>query len=353
MQLQLYSRTHEAWQAMYQDCLMAKISIEFEQYIIRNDEIGRNFLNLFAEKARQGVRIHLLFDRVGSRKIFSSPIINNIRESGGRVVFYNPIGWINLLAPMTWFPRNHVKALLIDSSVAHIGSACLADYMKDWRDIHARVTGDPVGEIEKEFSYTWARANRGIDSISKGITADGDFRYLVARPLLFPNPIYRELLFEISRAQHNIYLATPYFMPPLRLRMALKNAVRRGVKVHVIVTEKTDVPLAVHVSRSYFPTFIRNGIRIFSYKETVFHEKYAIVDDQWAMLGSTNIDYLSLVRNRESNLLIRDEDTIEYLRQHFIRDRESCEELHADFWKKLPLPSRIIGYLGRFLKKMI
>src|SRR5688500_15145462 len=122
MQLQLFTRTYEAWQAMYQDCLDARNSIEFEQYIIRNDETGNRFLKLFAEKAEQGVRVHLLFDRVGSRQVFSLPVIENIRKYGGQVVFYNPIGWINILTPLTWFPRNHVKALLVDSSI-EIGRA--------------------------------------------------------------------------------------------------------------------------------------------------------------------------------------------------------------------------------------
>jgi len=332
MSLKLYCHTEQAWEAMYKDCLDARHSIEFEQYIIRNDRIGMRFLNLFLKKAEQGVFVRLLFDRVGSRTVFSSPVVHAIRKSGGEVTFYNPIGWVNLAVPRTWFPRNHVKSLLVDDSVAYVGGVCLADYMKDWRDMYARMTNMSLK-----------------DARLPGDKVD----YCISQPELLRNRIYKELLAQINGARESIFMTTPYFLPPEPLRVALYNAIRRNVEVNVMVTERSDIPLAVHVSRSFFPPLIRAGIRIFSYQDAVLHAKYTVVDRRWAMLGSTNIDYLSLLRNRESNLLIRDMAMVNRLRSHFVNDRKRCIELGEDFLKMVPLRAKVSGYLGRCLKRVI
>lgn len=351
--IQLYPWTHEAWQAMYDDCARAERSIEFEQYIIRNDEVGHKFLTLFADKARQGVKVRLLLDRVGSRTVFSSPFISHIMDNGGEVIFYNPIRWINLLTPWRWFPRNHVKTLLIDSHTAYVGGVCLADYMADWRDLHARITGAPIKIIEADFARTWGRMSERKIRRRDRHEDNGDTDYIVARPSFPSHPIYERLLAQIAQAEKTICLATPYFMPPKRLRRALKKAALRGVDIKVIVSEQTDVPLAVYVSRSYFPYLIKHGIRVFSYKKTVIHAKYAVIDGQWATMGSTNMDYLSLLRNREANLIINDPAVINGIQQHFHGSLAESEELEKDFWHHIPLPAKLAGYLGRPMKKMI
>jgi len=317
---------------MYRDCLDANRSISFEQYIIRDDHIGMRFLNMFLQKARQGVAVRLIFDRIGSRTVFTSPLIQAIRNSGGRVTFYNPIGWHNLFLPSTWFPRDHVKSLLIDGYVSYVGGVCLADYMKDWQDMYVRMTNMSLR-----------------DALSPG----DEFDIRFSMPHRARYPIYEELLTRINRATDNVFLATPYFLPPDTLRIALLHAVRRNVDVRIMITEKSDIPLAVHVSRSYFPSLIESGLRIFSYRREVFHAKYAVIDGNWAMLGSANIDYLSLLRNRETELFISDPETVDILKQNFLFDLRYCEELRPDFLRFVPASAKFTGYLGRSLKRVI
>ncbi|MCF8496255.1 MAG: hypothetical protein K9G62_06275 [Alphaproteobacteria bacterium] len=353
-QIAFYSRTSDAWTAMYDDCVKAQKSIEFEQYILRDDEIGQRFMMLFAKKAKEGLTIRVLLDRVGSRDMYGSKIVQDIKDHGGAIEFYNPINWLNLFVPTTWFPRNHTKTMLIDSRIAHIGSVCLASYMADWRDLHARISGVLVDEITQDFSHIWKRtADRTAVSRDTAASGDPDFDYLIARPHLTPSPIYRQLLAQIHSAKEHIYMATPYFLPPYGLRQALCSAAQRGVDVRVILTEQTDVPLAIHVSRSYFPRLLKKGLRIFSYKGTVFHAKYSIVDGKWATMGSVNLDYLSLLENREANIVITRHDAVQNLKKQFYGDLENCDEIDSDFWKKIPLHYKIIGYLGRSVKRMI
>lgn len=353
MAVKLFFNTGETWEAMYKDCQAAKSLIEFEQYIIRNDDIGNRFLTLFRDKAREGVKVRLLFDRVGSRQVYGQKVIQEIRENGGRVTFYNAIGWLNMIRPSTWFPRNHTKVLLIDSKVAFVGGVCLADYMKGWQDMHARLTGEAADEVEADFASIWKRAGQGKQPVNRDYDPGKKFDYCLSQPALSRNPMYEELLEQIRAAKKYIYIATPYFLAPSRLRRALRGAAGRGVDIRIMVTELTDVPFAVCVSRSYFPALIRKGMRFFFYKNTVLHAKYTVVDGRWAMLGSMNMDYLSLLYNREANLLIREKKTVEVLAAHFLVDQENCREIAADFLKSLPLPTRLVGYLGRCLKKFI
>jgi cardiolipin synthase A/B len=333
--IEFYSQTREAWEVMYEDCAKAAQSIEFEQYIIRNDGIGRQFMTLFAGKARDGVRVNLLLDRVGSRDLYGSDLVADVVKSGGAVNFYNSIGWLNLFAPSTWLPRNHSKVLIVDSEIAHIGSICIADYMAQWRELHARIGGGLASKIAGEAAD------------------DPDFDYIVAKPRLTPRPIYRELLARINGAKASICIATPYFLAPRRLRTALWKAARRGVNVRIIVTDITDVPFALYVSRTYFPNLLKEGIRLFSYNGTVYHAKYSVIDGQWATMGSVNLDYLSLLENREANIVTTHGGTIRQLENRFLDDLAHCAEIRPDFWSDIPLREKIIGYLGRLVKRMI
>lgn len=349
-----YYRTSEIWDAMYADCIAAQTSIEFEQYIIMDDRAGGRFLDLFAQKAAEGVKVRLLFDGVGSRGILFSPQLDKIRKAGGEVHFYNPLHSYRVLNPRRWLPRSHVKTMLIDGRIAHTGSACLWEIMEHWHELHCRFTGNAVNDVVRHFSSIWETEKK--DEKIKG-TEPADMNmptgYAVSAPALHTNPIYKQLLMQIRAAQSSVRLVTPYFLPPHRLRRALINAARRGVKVEILMSAKTDVPLADHVSHSYFPGLLRHGIQLFLYPSQVLHAKYAIIDDTWATVGSTNMDYLSLLKNREANLIIRDAAALAKLRDGsdvYMRDAARAD---MTFVQGIPWTQRLAGYLGRFMKEVL
>ncbi len=339
-EFQLYPRTQDAWHAMYEDCAAAQKSIEFEQYLILSDEIGLKFMDIFAQKAQAGVKVSLLLDRVGCRQVFNSPQVKTIRENGGRVSFYNSIGWLNLFRPNSWFPRNHVKSMLIDHKVSYIGGVCIAAEMAEWRDLHVRLTGEPMELMAKNFNGT-----------SKATSPH--FEYLVSKPFQVHNPIYEELLHQIRTAKDYVHIVTPYFLAPRRLRRELFKASARGVEVSVVVAGTTDVPIAKYVSHSYFTRMIKRGLHIWSYQPEILHGKYMVVDGRWAMVGSTNMDYLSLLRNRESNLIVKDHDLVAAIEGEFQDAKESSQKLPLNFWRSFPLHLRIAGYVGRYMKKIL
>lgn len=337
-------RTHtgEIWEQIYQDCLVAQASIDFEQYILRNDHNGQRFIELFIAKAEGGIQVRLLLDRVGCRTLYRSPLIKKLRAAGGKVYFYNPINWLNLPFPGTWFPRNHIKMVKVDSRIAWVGGACFADYMRDWRDLQFRISGN----MAQSIPFGWEQFSK-VGQMEE----QQDFHYVIATPN--SKPIYAELRQKILNAKHEILLATPYFIPPWRLESALQSAVARGVSVKIIMSVKTDVPMAVRVAQSYFPRLIRKGLQIYVFESEVFHAKYMVVDGKWATLGSTNIDYLSLFRNREANLVMTDQKLVGMVRQNFDRDLQECEKITKDFWYNMPWHKRCFGFCMRAIKTIL
>lgn len=354
MDITFYTTPRATWDAMLADCRAAKRSIEMEQYIVANDEIGNAFLDVFLEKLKEGVAVRLLLDRIGSRTVYDSPPIRDIVEAGGQVRFYNPPQWSRVFKPVHWFPRNHTKTLLIDSEIAYIGGVCLEASMADWRDSQIRFTGPAVAGLEARFSLERIKwRTRAREFVRRDHDVKQTLEYIVHRPHLGPNPIYRRMVRAIRNAKTSVCLITPYFLPPYGLRRAMRQAAKRGVKVHVMMSQATDAHIADCVSHSYFPWMYRNKIRISLYAKTMLHAKYVIVDDDWATIGSSNLDYLSLKHNREANAIIRDKPVIATLQKHFNDDLNNCIEAGHDYWHNLPLMHRILGYLGRSIKKIL
>lgn len=352
--IDFYSRTADAWDAMYDDCAAATRSIEFEQYILMDDDAGRRFLDLFADKAAAGVDVKLMLDAIGSRSLASSPATHKIRNAGGKVYFYNEINRSNMFKPTRWFPRTHNKTLLIDGSIGYIGSVCLRDTMRDWRDMHARFTGQLAQDVKRNFHRMWRMAARNVQIPAPRSKDNGGlFRYVTTQHWQRSNNLYQELLRRIKKAKHRIWIATPYFLPPWRLRRALRRAARRGIDIRILTSGASDVSLVDCVAQSFYPRFLRNNMRIFHYGPEMLHAKYVLIDDDWATLGSTNMDYLSLMINREANIIIHQSKTIARMAQQFSKDCAISDSIDHHYYDRLPWLRKIIGWLGRSIRRFL
>jgi len=352
--LDFYHSPHAAWQAMYDDCEQATSSIDFEQYIINDDKIGQRFLQLFARKARQGVAIRLMLDAVGSRTLAASPLLDKIRRHGGKILFFNQLRGRKLFCPSMWLPRNHAKTMIIDARIGYTGGVCIADHMGQWRDMHMRVMGALPRDMTHDFSAFWMSVTRRWQFYRRPpFKPRAALQYIAKHPMLKLNPVYREMLKAIRTATKRVYIVSPYFLPPFRLRRVLYAAARRGVDVQVLMSNVSDVHMVDKVARSYFPKMLRRGIKIFLYKPSVLHAKYTIIDDDWASVGSMNIDQLSITHNREANIMIRDAATIEQLVAQFRKDVADSAPATLGSWYRLPLFDRIIGRLGRAFRRVL
>lgn len=351
--MEFYTRTNEAWQVMFADCASAKHSIDLEQYIVWNDTLGQRFLALLTEKAAQGVNVRLVLDAVGSRTMRSSSSIKEFRRAGGRVVFYRPLWWMEMFLPWLWFPRNHCKILMIDGNIAHLGGICIAGFMEGWRDTEVRLEGALVQELHQDFLVLWSRLLKESKVLSAMSYKDKKLEVAVQQPTLGRYPIFRELLKQIEAAQHTISIVTPYFFPPRKLRKALYRAHERGVEVVLMLSHHTDVPLADKVSRALLGRWLLAGFKVLFYQASVLHAKYLIIDDDWATMGSTNFDHMSLVYNREANMIFHHKEHVALLKGHFTQDRSACVAATLEDWRKQSWWNKIIGFCGAQVHKFM
>ena len=343
------------WEAMYEDCSHAGKSIEMEQYIFNNDEVGQKFMHLFIEKAKQGIAVRLLCDEVGSRSFWNSKLVSELRHNGGSFEFYNSLKFIDLFKPKLFFPRTHVKALVVDAAIAYIGGVCLAKQMENWRDTQMRVTGAVVRQIKEALdrnSFYDGHTPRPPKYRSEQHVAQ-DLFYIQNDPGLFRHAIYQALLEAIRNAKETIHISESIFIPTRRLRRYLKQAVRRGVEVIILVPAVSDCWIADWVSLSYAWGLLNAGIRIFQYEPTVLHTKIAMIDESWATVGSCNMDPLSFFHNRESNLILQDARIVDAMRKDFLNDLEHSREVTFEFVRQIPLWKRAIARLGRVLRPLL
>ena len=350
-----YLSPSATWQAMYDDCSQARKTIEMEQYIFNNDEVGQKFMQLFIEKAKQGIAVRLLCDEVGSRSFWGSKQVSELRQNGGSFEFYNSLKFIDLFKPKLLFPRTHVKALVVDAAIAYIGGVCLAKRMESWRDTQLRITGPVVRQIKEALDR-----NSFYDGhpppppkYRSEQHAGHNFFYIQNDPGLFRHAIYQALLEAIRNAKETIYISESIFIPTRRLRRYLKQAIGRGVEVIILVPSVSDCWIADWVSLSYAWGLLNAGVRIFHYESTVLHTKTTLIDERWATVGSCNMDPLSFFHNRESNLIVQDKKVAEVMRKDFVNDLEHSREVTFETMRKIPLWKRAVARLARLLRPLL
>lgn len=347
-EFRFYFRTEQAWDAIFADCLAAFRSINVEQYILEADAAGERFLRLFAQKAREGIAVRLLLDAVGCRHLHTHPLIDDIRLAGGEVHFYHDLGLRSIPFPSSWLPRTHVKTVIIDARIAYTGSVCFQESMRDWHDLQVRFEGPAVHQANEAQAQIWTRLMERRRLPQMHCPA-GAIRYVVSEPRVGMSTIYQELLERIYHARHRIRIVTPYFIPPRRLRKALERASARGVSVEILTSKATDVPLADWAARTYFKPLLGCGIKIFLFDLGVLHAKYVIVDDEWVTVGSVNIDYLSLTKNREASLVMTEKNAVAELWRCSSEYALKSIGAKIDILDDMPCVQRWIGRLIRLM----
>jgi len=320
--MEFHLTTAEAWAVMTEACEQAKVSIDFEQYIVKADDVGQDFLRLLARKASEGLHVRIILDAFGSRAIGKTSVIAELQSAGAEVAFYHRLRPAELFKPLSWLPRTHAKLLHVDETVTYLGSMCLAEYMRSWRDTMVRLEDGLAEAARRDFDTLWHDLEDGrLDGDgAETIVRAMDACYVSQNPKGGHYPLYKALVSAVDGAKHEICIATPYFFPPRRLREALTRAKARGVRIVLLLSHETDVAVADRVTRALLPVWRSKGYEILLYQRSVLHAKYAIIDGEWATLGSCNFDYLSLCRNREANIILRDAAMVAEVARSFADD---------------------------------
>jgi cardiolipin synthase len=358
----IYQNGDEFYPAMLDAIRAAELSITMEQYIFVASEIGRQFAEAFAERARAGVRVKLLVDAVGSAGI-GREIVDLLRDSGCELAWYRPIRWYTLHRANN---RNHRKSVIVDGRVAFTGGAGIDDHwlgnardQSQWRDVQIRIEGPGVTPLQTGFAVNWL-ATTGEVLAGPAYFPVMDSRRGVEVQTVLSSPggdVYSaSILYSLSIlcARQNIYITNPYFVPGAQTLDMLADAVERGVDVKVIVAGRhNDTWWARMNSIRLYGRLLEAGVQIFEFLPSMLHQKTMIVDDLWATVGTTNFDQRSFRLNEESNVCFYDPDLVGELKRTFQNDLARSERVTLEDWERRGFLSRAGEHIASLVQDQV
>jgi len=342
-----YTKTDTAWEAMLADLERASVSIDLERFIFFPDTVGTRFIDLLIRKSRQGIKVRILLDMVGSYWFYrSTAILNDLAKAGVQVKFFNPISPWRITNVTSYFFRDHRKFLIIDGKIGYIGGTGIDEKTKDWRDTEVCFEGDLVADFTLLFDRLWeSTLKQKFMRFNMLPLKQSGFWVLTNSPRFGERRIYRAYLKNIRQSRNYIYLTTPYFIPDLRFLTALRRAARRGVDVRILVPRGSNHSFVDNSTRSYFTLALRAGIRIYLYEPGMLHAKTAVIDDAWSAIGTFNLDNLSFHYNYEAVVISTEKDFIRTLKDHFINDREVASEVYYEEWIRRPFLDKVREFI--------
>jgi cardiolipin synthase len=329
--------------AMLEAIRKAEDSVNFEVYIFEPDEIGRQFIDVFKERARAGVEVRLLLDGFGAMRL-KKRYRDELGEAGVMVKRFRPLSLRNLVR---FYRRSHRRAIVIDGKIGFTGGAAVSKKWKgnvgnrhEWRDSMTRVTGPMVAGIQSAFATNWVYCTGEVISGPRFFpTLDPGpgpcALSVVSSPSDALQPI--RLLFWVSfiNARRRLWICNSYFIPDQRLRDAVVERARAGVDVRILVPgNHTDAVPVQAAGRSYYEELLAAGVRIFEYEPAMMHAKTAVIDGTWSIVGSANLDERSMELNEENVLGIGDRDFARSIEAGVAEDLTRSREIHLEQWRK-------------------
>ena len=328
----------------------ARKTITFESYIYWKGSTGEEFTRALMERAQAGVKVHVLFDAIGSQKI-DDEIIKRMKAAGIQVGIYNPVRW-NTIARMN--NRTHRKILVVDGAIGFTGGVGIADEWagnaenpKQWRDTHFRIEGPVVAQMQAAFMENWIEVTGDVlhgEEYFPEIAKAGDeiAQFFISSPGGGGESMQLMYMLSIAAAAKELQLSAAYFVPDDNEVRMLAAAAKRGVRVRIIVPGKeTDSAAVRRASRSTWGELLRAGVEIYEFQPTFFHCKVMVVDGIWVSVGSTNFDTRSFSTNDEANLNVFDRDFAAQQSSIFEQDLKRSRRITLDEWQNRPFTEKL------------
>lgn len=353
---------HQIFPAMIEAIASAQKTITFETFIYWSGQIGRDFAEALAERARAGVKVHVLLDWVGTNKM-DRELLDMMDESGIEVRRYHPLRWYNVGRLNN---RTHRKLLVVDGKIGFTGGVGIADvWLGDaedpahWRDMHYRATGPVVAQMQSAFADNWLKTAAVLlhgNDYFPPLEQTGDHSCQMFKSSANEGAESARLMYmlSIASARRRVLISSAYFVPDDLAIGQLCDAVRRGVEVHIMVPgEHIDTAVTRRASRSRWGALLKAGVHIYEYQPTMLHMKLMVIDDCWASVGSTNFDNRSFRLNDEANLNILDRGFANDQAGMFLEDMKRTREITYEQWKSRPLWEKITERLAGVLRSQL
>ncbi|MEQ1532554.1 MAG: cardiolipin synthase ClsB [Sideroxydans sp.] len=313
----------------------AQHALYLETYIFAADETGRLVAQALQRAALRHVAVHVLLDGFGSAELPES-WLDGLREAGVEVQWFRrETGFFNL--GRSRLRRLHRKLVVIDGQIAFIGGINILNDIPDGEDFDAprldfavRIAGTMAQQIEAEMRRLWTTVQwatlrkrmRHFKSVLQPLgehIAPAAVELKVRDNVRHRHDIELAYLQAIAHAQHEIIIANAYFLPGRVLRKALNAAVKRGVRVVLLLQGRVEYRLQHYATLALYERLLNVGIEIYEYRDSYLHAKVGVIDGEWATVGSSNLDPFSLLLAREANLIVRDVDFAKSLRSSLMR----------------------------------
>ena len=322
--------------------------IHFENYIIRSDVTGRRFAEALIARAREGVRVRILYDALGSsgtrRKYW-----RGLREAGVEVRTFNPFRPLDLAAN---FSRNHRKLVVADGGRAVIGGLCIGDEWtgeashgeQAWRDTAVEIAGPACAILDQAFVATWSIAGGRVpeENTAGEVEPRGEAAVRVIAGAPGRERTYRVTELMAAGSMNRIWITDAYFVAPPRLLQELQDAARDGVDVRLLLPGSSDLPFVRNLSRIGYRELLRSGVRIYEWEGPMLHAKTIVADGRWSRIGSSNLNASSLMGNWELDVLIENDPLAEAMEHQFRLDIARSREVTR---RPVRAPARISSAL--------
>lgn len=370
----------EKFDDMFSAIRQAKHSIHLEYFNFRNDSIAMLLFDLLKEKRKEGVEIRAMFDGFGNDSN-NQPLrkyhLARLHRDSINIVEFDPIRfpWVNHI-----WPRDHRKIVVIDGSIAYTGGMNVADYYINgteevgaWRDMHCRIEGGAVNDLQRIFARIWKKATNedllsqpqyfrayeqaDMRELKPDTTASAGHKLvgIINREPRITNDIMRYFYVNaIDDAQDSIHIINPYFTLIPSIKKAIKRAIDRGVKVDILLSAKSDIPLTPDCAFYNAHQLMKRGAHVWLYQPGFHHSKIMMVDGRFCTVGSTNLDARSTRFDYEENAVIIDPNTTRELDDMFERDKHESIYLTPQTWKEFRTPwQRFRGWFAHLLSPLL
>ena len=355
---------HAKFADMFEAIRHARHHIHLEYFNFRNDSIAGELFRLLAQKAKEGVEIRAMFDAFGNwsnNRPLKKQHLKQIREQGIEIVKFDPFAFPYFNHALH---RDHRKIVVIDGQVGYTGGMNIADYYINglpeigaWRDMHMRIEGNAVRYLQGIFLTMWNKeTGQHIggpeyfpeppdfpDSISCDIA-------IVDRvPRKTPRAIARAYTAAIGSAQESVRIVNPYFVPTKSIRKAIKQALKQGKTVEIIIPSVSDVPFTPEAAMYIVHKLMKKGARIYLFNGGFHHAKIMMVDSTLCTVGTANLNSRSLRYDYETNAFLFSPETNGQLSRIFEQDKQNSTLLTPEIWKRRSPWKKFVGWIGNLM----
>ena len=364
---------YQKFDDMFEAIRQARHHVHLEYFNFRNDSIASCLFDILKLKVKEGVKVRALFDGFGNdsnNRPLKKKHLVALREAGVEIYEFDPIRfpWVNHV-----FTRDHRKIVVIDGAVAFTGGMNVADYylngteqVGEWRDMHCRIEGSAVDELQRIFLRIWKKVTKEdiggseyfsqratMDNLKSDTTATAGKKLIGIinrEPHVSPDIIRAFYLGAIDAAKDSIKLVNPYLTLNHKLKKALKNAVKRGVKVEIMISQHSDIPLTPDCVFYNAHKLMKKGADIWVYQPGFHHTKIIMVDGKFCTVGSANLNARSLRWDYEENAVILDSHTTAELERMFDADKKRSVYLTEEVWDEMRSPwKKFVGWFAHLL----